>query len=50
MAVNNEELVKNIKEFDFVSYRKNIKEFLEEKGSFEDGNAAKRVADLIESS
>lgn len=47
VAVDNAELVENIENFDFVSYREKVNAFLKEKGSFEDGNAAKRVADLI---
>ena len=39
--------MKQIGTFDEESYRKRINAFLKEKGSVEDGNAAKRVADLI---
>ena len=48
VAVNNEELVENVLSFDFESYRRKVMRFLKEKGSFEDGHAAERVADLIE--
>ena len=47
VAVNNEELIANVKQFDMATYRQKIKAFLAEKGSFEDGNAARRVAELI---
>lgn len=49
VAVNNKELVKNIAEFNYDEYRNKVEKFLAEKGSFEDGKASSRVADLIES-
>lgn len=48
IAGNNEELQNNILSFDEVEYKKKVARFLEDKRSVEDGNAAKRVADLIE--
>lgn len=49
VAVNNDELERNILDFDYAKYRSDVEKFLISKGSFEDGNAAKKVADLIES-
>lgn len=48
VALNNEELVKNIEAFDETAYRKRVVAFMEETGIFEDGRASKRVAELIE--
>ena len=48
VAVNNRELIENVLHFDYPSYRRKVEAFLEQKGSFEDGHAAERVADLIE--
>lgn len=48
IATNNEELIKNIENFDLDKYKLEINEFLEEKGCIEDGSASKRVVDLIE--
>ena len=47
VATDNATLMKNVTDFDFAAYRENVKSFLEEKGSFEDGKAAERVANLI---
>ena len=41
------ELLEQIGTFDEESYRQKIDAFLKEKGSVEDGNASKRVAELI---
>lgn len=48
IATNNQEFIKNIECFDNSLYTKKVEEFLKEKGSMEDGNASKRVVDLIE--
>ena len=48
VAKNNDELVENIKNFDYEDYYKKVDEFLKGKGCIEDGNASKRVVDLIE--
>ena len=48
VAKNNDELRKNILEFDYKSYRKKVEEFLQEKGCMEDGHASERAVDLIE--
>lgn len=42
------ELVKRIEDFDDKSYKKKVKEFLEEKQSVDDGHSASRAVDLIE--
>lgn len=47
LAKTNEELLEQIGTFDEESYRQKIDTFLKEKGSVEDGNASKRVAELI---
>ncbi|MBQ6381486.1 MAG: CDP-glycerol glycerophosphotransferase family protein [Clostridia bacterium] len=47
VATNNEELIANILAFDNEAYQKRIDAFLEEKGSYETGTAAKKVAELI---
>lgn len=47
IAANNEELTKNIAVFDETVYKEKVREFLENKGSVENGNAANRVAELI---
>ncbi len=48
IARDNDELENNILNFDDALYRSRLEEFLKDKGCFEDGNAAKRVVDLIE--
>ncbi len=47
IAINNDELVKNIENFDMDSYKKRVEEFLTGKGSIEDGHASERVVELI---
>ena len=47
VATNNEELMENVKKFDFEGYRNKTEKFLSDKGCTEDGNASERVADLI---
>lgn len=48
VAKNNEELIKNIENFDLQKYQKDVEQFLLDKGCIEDGHAAERVVDLIE--
>ncbi len=48
VSKNNEELVKNILNFEIEKYKKEADAFLEEKGCIEDGNASNRVVDLVE--
>lgn len=48
VALKNEELIKNIRCFDFEIYGERIKEFMYEQGVVEDGCASERVVDLIE--
>ncbi len=48
VAVNNNELIENIENFDNEKYRREVEKFLEEKGCIEDGHASERVVDLIE--
>ena len=47
IAETNEELVKNIENFDQQIYEENVTEFLEEYGVHEDGHASKRAAEFI---
>ncbi len=47
IAQNNEEFVKNILDFDEKKYLENVESFLKDKGCIEDGQAAKRIVDLI---
>lgn len=47
LAKTDEELLEQIGTFDEENYRQKIDTFLKEKGSVEDGNASKRVAELI---
>ncbi len=44
---NNEDLIKNIKNFDEKKYKKNVKNFLSVKGCIDDGHASERVVELI---
>ena len=48
LSFNNAELMKNIDAFDEDAYLPKVEAFLKGKGCMEDGNASKRVADLIE--
>ncbi|MBQ2202284.1 MAG: CDP-glycerol glycerophosphotransferase family protein, partial [Clostridia bacterium] len=48
IAKNNEELENNILQFDEAHYQTEVEAFLKDKGCFENGDAAKRTADLIE--
>lgn len=47
IAKNNEELIQNILDFDNEKYKREVEEFLTDKGCVEDGNATERVVDLI---
>lgn len=47
IAVNNEELIRNILEFDNEDYLRKLEAFLEEKGCVEDGHASERVVDKV---
>lgn len=49
IAQNNTRLVDNILGFDTAQYNLKVEEFLQEKGCMENGTAANKVADLIES-
>lgn len=48
IAQNNDELIENIHNFKIEEYKNKLELFLKDKGCIEDGNAAKRVVDLIE--
>lgn len=48
VALNNNELMERIEQFDEETYKRRTVAFMEEMGIFEDGKASKRVADLIE--
>lgn len=48
IAVSNEELERNIFQFDEENYRVKVARFLKEKGSIDDGYAAKRFVDFLE--
>lgn len=48
VALNNEELVENIRRFDEEKYGKELSQFMDEVGVFEDGKASERVVELIE--
>ena len=45
---NNEQMIENIENFDIEKYKKDIEEFIKNKGCTEDGHASERTADLIE--
>lgn len=47
ISYTNEELIKNIQEFDDVAYRERVSRFLEEIGNVEDGKASERIAECI---
>ena len=47
VSENNEQLQKNISEFDYESYKQKVEDFLKEKGSIEDGHASERVVEFI---
>lgn len=48
VALNNDELVKNITNFDLKLYQKEVECFMREQGVTEDGHASERTVDLIE--
>lgn len=48
VARTNEELINNIHNFEWDKYKQNVKTFLESKGCIDDGNASKRVVELIQ--
>ena len=48
IAKNNEELIENIKNFDYEKYKNEVELFLQEKGCIEDGHASEKIVDLIE--
>lgn len=48
LARSNDEIIENIANFDEQEYAEKLKNFLAEKGCFEDGQASSRVADKIE--
>lgn len=47
VALNNEELVNNILNFDEQKYQSDLKIFMDEVGIFEDGKASERIVELI---
>lgn len=47
VAENNDEMCKNIEEFNMQPYKIAVEEFLRDKGCIEDGQASKRVVELI---
>lgn len=47
VAMDNDELMKNILEFDEEKYRVELSQFMDEVGMFEDGKASERVVELI---
>ena len=48
ISADNQTLINNIKDFNNDKYKKEVDEFLKEKGCTEDGHASERVVDLIE--
>ena len=49
VATSNAELIHNLAHFDYESYQHKTSEFLNRQGCMEDGHAAERVVDLLES-
>lgn len=47
IAVNNDELIRNVRDFNEVTYLENLEAFLDEKGCIEDGHASERVVDKV---
>ena len=47
VAQNNQELNENILNFDYEKYKNECEKFLDEKNALEDGNASKRVVEVI---
>ncbi len=48
IAENNDELARNIREFDGEKYRETVEVFMKRNGIHEDGQASRRVADVID--
>lgn len=48
IAASNEQLVEKIKEFDHDDFKQKVEEHLKDAGSYDNGNASKYVADLVE--
>lgn len=48
VALNNDELMENILEFEEEKYKAELSRFMEEVGIFEDGKASKRVVELMQ--
>ena len=49
IATTNEQLAENIRNFDISAYKNEVEKFLQDKGACDDGHAAERCADYIES-
>lgn len=47
ISSNNDKLVENIENFDIDKYKQEVQNFLDDKGSTEDGHASERVVELI---
>ena len=47
VAVDNDELVERIGEFDEEKYKRDVEEFMKEVGNMEDGKASERVVNVI---
>ena len=47
VAENNDIMIKNIEQFDYEKYKKDVSAFLNEKGCIDDGKASERVVELI---
>lgn len=47
VASNNDEMIKNIENFDYETYKDGVEEFLKGKGCIDDGHASERVVELI---
>ncbi len=47
VAQNNENLIKNIVDFDAEDYRKKVSQFIEKVGILEDGLASRNVVELM---
>lgn len=48
IAKTNDELAKNIVDFDYEKYKTDVEKFLKDKGCMEDGHASERIVKLIE--
>ena len=48
IARNNDELIENIKNFNFFDYQNKVDKFISEKRCIDDGLASERVVKLIE--